>query len=80
MCTILGLFNNPLAGDDESSLLHRDNFLEHVQMEVSQKEKIFLIFFVPFLNADLVLNIFEEKMTLIPDVFLNFQTPKNEDR
>ena len=40
-------------------------------------EKYFLHFFLHFLNLDSILNIFEKKMTLIADVFLNLRTPKN---
>ena len=42
-----------------------------------RNEKYFLHFFLHFLNLDSILNIFEKKMTLIADVFLNLRTPKN---
>ena len=47
-------------------------------MELSQKRKIsFGSFFLHFLNLDSILNIFQQKMALIADVFLNLWTPKN---
>ena len=46
-------------------------------MELSQKEKKFLIFFLHFRNLDSILNIFKYKATLIPDIFLKLRTPKN---
>ena len=42
-----------------------------------RKKKLFLNFFVRVLNLDSILNIFEKKMILIADVFLNWRTPKN---
>ena len=43
-----------------------------------RNEKIFLNFvFLDFLNLDWILSIFEKKMTLIADLFLNLWTPKN---
>ena len=42
-----------------------------------KSEKYFRNFFLHFLNLDSILNIFEKKMTLIADVFLNLRTPKN---
>ena len=49
-------------------------------MQLSQKLKIFSIFFfffLNFLNLDSNLNIFKKKMTLIPNVFLNLGTAKD---
>ena len=42
-----------------------------------RNEKYFLYFFFHFLNLDLILIIFQKKMTLIADVFLNWRTPKD---
>ena len=49
--------------------IFRCNYLEN--------KKFFCIFFSPFWNLDSNSNIFKKKMTLIADVFLNLQTPKN---
>ena len=49
-------------------------------MQLSQKTKNFVSFFFFFLhfpNLDRILNIFKQKVTLIPDVFLDLRTPKN---
>ena len=45
---MLGLFVNTLAADGKYSLLIRDNLLEHLQMQFSQKEKAFSQVFLPF--------------------------------
>ena len=45
-CKILGLFVNTLAADDKYSLLHRDNLLQHFQMQLYQKQKTFSQFFL----------------------------------
>ena len=37
-------------------------------------------FFFHFRNLDLILNIFQRKITLIADVFLNLRTPEYEFR
>ena len=42
-----------------------------------RKEKYFLNFFVNFRNLDSVLNIKNNKMTLIADVFSSLLNPKN---
>ena len=78
ICKVLGQFVNPLTIDDKYSLLNRCNVLQHFQMNLSEKGKIFSKpFFLHFLNLDFILNILKKKMTLIADVFLNLQTPKN---
>ena len=41
-----------------------------------RNEKYFLSFFLYFPNFNSILNIFENKMTLIADVFLNLRAPK----
>ena len=45
---ILGLLFNPLTIDDKYSLLNRGNLLQHFQMQLSKKQKIFSEFFFPF--------------------------------
>ena len=37
MCKILGLFVNTLTADDEYFFLKRDNLLQNLQMQLSQK-------------------------------------------
>ena len=41
-----------------------------------RNKKLFLNFFLHFLNLDSILNIFKKNMTVLSDVFLNLQTPK----
>ena len=41
ICKILGLFVNTLTADDEYCLLNRDNLFQHLQMQLSQKQKKF---------------------------------------
>ena len=40
-------------------------------------EKYFLHFLLHFRNLDSIMNIFQERMTLIADVFLNLRTRKD---
>ena len=42
---ILGLFLNPFTADNKYSLLNRDNFFKHFQMQLSQKPKTISPFF-----------------------------------
>ena len=47
-------------------------------MQLFRKQKTFSAFFSPpFWNLDSNLNILKKKMTLLADVFLALQTPKN---
>ena len=78
ICKILRVFVNTLTADGKYSVLNRDNLLQDVQMQLSQKRKTFSPrFFLHFRNLDSISNIFEKKMTLIADVFLNLRTAKN---
>ena len=58
ICKILRLFVNPLTADDKYCLFNRGNLLQHIQMHLSQKWKIFSQFFLHFPNLDSILNIF----------------------
>ena len=50
-------------------------------MQLSQKQKIICqFFFLYFVNLDSILNIFEKRMTIIADVFLNLRTLKDAVR
>ena len=57
MWQILGLFVNPLSADNKYSLLSRDNLQQHIQIQLSQKQKRISDFFLHFLNLDSILNI-----------------------
>ena len=69
-------FPNRLSGDGKYSLFKRGNLTQPIQMQVSRKQKKFLIFFLHFWNLLLILNIFKNKMTLLPEAFPKLRTPK----
>ena len=46
-------------------------------MQLSQKWKILSNFFLHFVNVDLILNIFREKMTLMANVFFKLRAVKD---
>ena len=48
ICKILGYFVNALTADDNYSILKRGNLLQHFQMQLSKKQKIFSQFFFIF--------------------------------
>ena len=51
ICQILGLFVNPLTADDKYPFLNRANLLQHFQIHLSQKRKIFSEYFFFFFFA-----------------------------
>ena len=73
---ILGLFLNTLTDDDKYCLLYRDNLIKPIQILLSQKQMNFSPFFSAFLKSTLNFEHFEEKMTLIADVFPKLPSPK----
>ena len=46
-------------------------------MQLSQKPKKFLYFFLHFMNLHSILNIFKKMVTLIADIFLKLRTLKD---
>ena len=67
-----------MTADEKYFLLNRNNLLQGLQMQLSQKRKTFSqIFFFHFRNLDSSSKISPKKMTLIADVFLDFRTAKN---
>ena len=48
---ILGLFVNTLTVDDKHYMLNRDNLTQPIQIQLSQKQKIFSEFFFAFLKS-----------------------------
>ena len=76
LCKILGLFVNTLSEDDKYCLLYRDNLSQPIQILLSQKQKTFFEFFSPFLKSTLNFERFQNKMTLIADVFPKLPSPK----
>ena len=73
---ILRLFLNTLTDDDKHCLLYRDNLTQPIQILLSQKQQTFSEFFSPFLKSTLNFEHFQNKMTLIADVFPQLPSPK----
>ena len=48
---ILKLLVNTLTADDKHYLLNRNNFAQPIQIQLSEKQKIFSEFFLPFLKS-----------------------------
>ena len=53
ICKISRLFINTLSADGKYSLLNRDNLTQPIQMQLSQKQKLFADFFSAFLKSSL---------------------------
>ena len=70
-------FLNTLTADDKYSLISRDNWMQTIQMHLSQKQKIFSEFFSAFFESALNSERFEKNMTLIAYVFPKL--PKTKD-
>ena len=58
ICKISTLSPNRLSGDGKYSLFNRDNLMQPIQMQVSRKQKNYLIFFLNFWYLVEILNIF----------------------
>ena len=55
------LFVNTLTPDDKYFLLTRDNLIQPIQMELSQKKKLFSQFFFAFSKSTLNFEHFKKK-------------------
>ena len=55
------LFPNTLSAESKYSLLKRDNLTQPIQMELSQKQKIFSRYFSPFFKSNLNFEHFQKK-------------------
>ena len=58
---IWGLFANILTDLVKYSRLNRDKLLQHLQMQLSEKQKTFSQYFLPFGNLDSILNVSKKK-------------------
>ena len=58
---ILRLFVNTLTADDKHYLLNRDNLTQPIQIQLSQKQKIFSELFFAFLKSILNFKHFPKK-------------------
>ena len=70
-------FHNRLTADDKYSLISGENWIETIQMNLSQKQKVFSEFFSSFLESALNFEHFQKNMTLIADVFPKLPTRKD---
>ena len=77
ICKSLRLFVNTMSAVDRCSLPNRDNLMQPIHMQLSQKLKNFSDFFLHFQNLVEILNIFKKKTTLIAYSFLGIQPAKN---
>ena len=73
---ILGLFVNTFADDEVYLPQNRENVLQQIQMQLSQKPKIFSQFFIAFLKSTSNSVYFEKKMSLKAYVFPKLLIPK----
>ena len=62
-------FFNTLTADDKYSLISTDNWMQTIQMHLSQKQNILSQFLTAFFQSSLNFEHFEKKMTLITYVF-----------
>ena len=76
LCKMLVFFLNTLTDEDKYSLLYRENLTQPIHVLLSHKQKTFFQFFSTFLKSTLNFEHFQEKMTLIADVFPKLQSPK----
>ena len=70
-------FPNTLTADDTYSLNKKDKWMQTIQMNLSQKAKIFSEFFSAFFESALNFEHFQKKMTLIAYVFPKLPTTKH---
>ena len=70
-------FFNTFTADDKYTLISRDNWMQTIQMHLSQKQNIFSEFFSAFFESELNFEHFQKKMTLIAYVFPKLPTTKH---
>ena len=69
-----------MTADDKDSLLNRDNLTQPIRTPLSQKQKSFSQFFLPFSKSTLNFEHFQKKITLIADLFPKLRIPENVAR
>ena len=70
-----------MTANESYSLLIRDNLTQAINMQLSHKEKKFIInCFLQFWNLYEIWNIFKKKMTLVADAFPKLRTQENVNR
>ena len=70
-------FLHTLTANDKYSLISKDKWMQTIQMELSQKRKIFSEFFSAVFESALNFGYFKKKMTLIAYVFPKLPTTKH---
>ena len=78
ICKILRLFVNTLSAVDKYSVLNRDNLIQPIQMQLSQKHKTFFGFFSAFLKSCLNFQHFQKKDD--PHTWFIFEVTDSEKR
>ena len=66
-----------MSAVDKCSVPNRDNLIEPIHMQLSQKLKTFSLSFNVFSNLGQDLNIFKKRMTLIAYLFMRLRPAKN---
>ena len=77
ICKSLTLFVNTMSALDKCSLLNRDNLMQPIHMQLSQKLKTFSSFILQFRIIGQLLDIFRKKRTLVAYLFLRLGPAKN---
>ena len=70
-------FLNTFTADDKYSLISRHNWMQTIQMHLSQKQKVFSEFFTAFFQFALNFEYFQKKITLIAYVVPKLPTTKH---
>ena len=73
----LRLFLNTMSAFDKCSLRNRNNLMQPIHMQLSQKLKTFCSFILHFRNLGYILDIFRKKITLIGSLFLRLRPAKS---
>ena len=66
-----------MSANDKCSLPKRDNLMQPIRLELSQKLKTFSEFFLPFSKSSLNFEHFQKKTTLIAYLFVRLRPAKN---
>ena len=66
-----------MTANDKNSLLSRDNLMQKIQMQLSLKEKAFILFLCVFFKSTSKFEHFQKKMTLIIYDISKLPTPKS---
>ena len=75
--TFFSRFLNTLTTGENYSLVSRDNWMQTIQKDLSQKQKVFSEFFDAFFKSALNIEHFQKKMTRIAYVFPKLPTSKD---